>query len=680
MIGTSNSGLAAIRNVLAGVSLVGASAADAPNNNVIGGLQPGAGNLISGNGATGVVLTNGSAVNAILGNQIGPDIEGNPGIGNQTGVVVNNASSNAIGGAVAAAANIIGFNTGAGVVISSGVANLIRGNSILSNGGLGIDLAGDGVTPNDAGDGDTGANNLQNTPVITAAVSAGGGTAIVGTLNSTPSTQFTLDFFVSATCDGSGFGEGATFIGSTTVTTDAAGNATFTATFAGAIPLGQPVTATATNPAGNTSEFSACLQVSDISDVMVAVTAAPLTAVSGTNITYTITVTNDGPGIAAGVVVTATLPAQSVFVSCASTGGGVCGGAGSTRTVTIPTLGPKAAATITIVVRADCSQLDGTTIRNVVNVTSATPDSNLTNNVAAVNVTGTPQPVLSKTGTSLGPVKPTFVRKVKKGAADVFTITNTGCAPVNITSARILRTGGDVNSGRIGNADDSASYALTIIGPNAQRTPVPLPTPAGFSLQVPAGQTLTLELLFTAVIPQLAGATEGLSANEAIGAVNTSQLSLVTSTGVHTFDVTGRVRTAPRVLAPATLSKSRQSMTVEVGIWDADLNVNRIRYDFLSAGGGIITTIDVDVSSVIAQRNLVTGQSFRVIVDFAGDNEEVNRVRVTVFDQDGSNDTTGSANPISPASVIPDLFGPAVRVAGPGLGDTTRFRRVIPGR
>jgi hypothetical protein len=134
------------------------------------------------------------------------------------------------------------------------VRNSTRGNSIYGNGLLGIDLNADGVTPNDACDADTGANGRQNFPVLT---SVSGITTIQGTLNSAASTTFTLDFYSSTSADPSGYGEGQTFIGSKTVTTNASCTASFTATFAKSVPAGSVVTATATDPSRNTSEFSA---------------------------------------------------------------------------------------------------------------------------------------------------------------------------------------------------------------------------------------------------------------------------------------------------------------------------------------------------------------------------------------------------------------------------------------
>src|ERR1041385_741163 len=103
--------------------------------------------------------------------------------------------------------NRIAFNgsastVGAGVRVLSGTGNRISMNSMSFNSGLSgavaIDLGTDGATPNDSCDSDTGPNNLQNSPVLTAAVVSGGTTTVTGTLNSTASSTFTLEFFSSA--------------------------------------------------------------------------------------------------------------------------------------------------------------------------------------------------------------------------------------------------------------------------------------------------------------------------------------------------------------------------------------------------------------------------------------------------------------------------------------------------
>jgi hypothetical protein len=74
--------------------------------------------------------------------------------------------------------------------------------------------------------------------------------------NSAPNTTFRFEFFENGACDPSGYGEGEVYLGWATWTTDAAGNASFTVFFDPPVPPGHCVTATATDPNGNTSEFS----------------------------------------------------------------------------------------------------------------------------------------------------------------------------------------------------------------------------------------------------------------------------------------------------------------------------------------------------------------------------------------------------------------------------------------
>jgi hypothetical protein len=171
-----------------------------------------------------------------------------------------------IGGANAGEGNVLAFNyPGAavsaqgGIVVDSqfstptGIA--ILGNSIYSNGGPGIDLGGNGITPNDTGDGDTGSNNLQNFPVLTSIVESNGNAEVVGTLDSQSSTTYRVEFFGNDEIDPLKYGEGKTFLGSTDVATDASGHAAFDVTFP-LLPGALHVTSTATDPNGNTSEFS----------------------------------------------------------------------------------------------------------------------------------------------------------------------------------------------------------------------------------------------------------------------------------------------------------------------------------------------------------------------------------------------------------------------------------------
>jgi hypothetical protein len=261
-IGTDVTGTDDLGNSQAGVVLDGTNGT--MDLNTIGGSTIGARNVISANAQEGVLIFGaGASSNFVAGNYIGTDKTGTADLGNGWhGVLIaSGASDNNIGDASADAANTIAFNGSSfedGVRIGGavgGTGNSIRRNSIFSNADLGIDLGDNGVTPNDTGDPDTGANNLQNFPVLTSAKTSHRGTTIKGTLNSTARTTFTILFFSGPAMDL----EGKKFLGQKSVTTDASGNTSFT--FKTKKKAAGEVTATATNPNGDTSEFSAAKKV-----------------------------------------------------------------------------------------------------------------------------------------------------------------------------------------------------------------------------------------------------------------------------------------------------------------------------------------------------------------------------------------------------------------------------------
>jgi hypothetical protein len=209
----------------------------------------------------------------IQGNLIGTDATGQNPILTLNGIVATPLTSFQksynvlIGGDQPEHANLIAFNerTGVSVLDSSDMVR-IAGNSIHSNGLLGIDLGpydgGDGVTPNDQGDADTGPNGLQNFPVLHSAVAAPWIVVIEGQLSSRPGRSYVIEFYSSPVCDPSGYGEGEEVLGSIQVETNGNGETGFAAELQAQVQPGQFITATATDTgAVSTSEFSACIPV-----------------------------------------------------------------------------------------------------------------------------------------------------------------------------------------------------------------------------------------------------------------------------------------------------------------------------------------------------------------------------------------------------------------------------------
>jgi parallel beta-helix repeat protein len=295
-IGVDVSGALDLGNSFSGVKIV-----DAPNN-IIGGSTAGERNVISGNGATGVHIDlSGATGNVVKGNYIGSDSTGTIDLGNSfDGVLITDASDNTIGGLAAGEGNLIAYNVHDGIAVTGSVTgNAFLGNAVHSNTANGIDLNDDGVTTNDAGDGDTGPNDMQNFPVLDSTLSDGSSTVVVyGSLNSTASGSFDLYFYSNSAADASGYGEGETYVGDTTVTTDGSGDVTFSKTFSTAIAIGQIFTVTATNALGSTSEFSDTSLVT--SSIVVSVSVGDPTFAFGTALlntwqtAQTSLITNDG--------------------------------------------------------------------------------------------------------------------------------------------------------------------------------------------------------------------------------------------------------------------------------------------------------------------------------------------------------------------------------------------------
>ncbi len=283
LIGTDALGSQSVGNGAAGLFITYTSDGGTPPNysdrpanniiekNVISGtlqLDP----LFDPTGSTGMGVYLASDGTLLQHNKVGVALDGTADLGNASfGVVVADGSGNTI------IENVVAFNGGDGVAVleyqadedryNTGQSRISR-NSIHSNGGLGINLtefaSPDGATPNDALDADSGPNDYLNYPVVTLNDDK---TEITLAYDGLPSTEFTFEFFRNASCDSSGYGEGETFLAQQSWfgfnydikgTTDSKGH--FAQTLALAGIADGVITATATDPNGNTSEFSECPQ------------------------------------------------------------------------------------------------------------------------------------------------------------------------------------------------------------------------------------------------------------------------------------------------------------------------------------------------------------------------------------------------------------------------------------
>ncbi len=350
-IGTNASGTA-------GAGINGNALNISGSNNTIGGTTAADRNLVCSS-LCGIVIS--GTGNIIQGNYIGTDITGTLSLGNAYGNVTVSSSNNTIGGTAAGAGNLIEYDPNmAGVIISGNITGVsVLGNSIYANAGLGIDLGSNGVTANDLGDGDTGANNLQNFPVLTSANTNGSAISIGGTLNSNASRSYRIEFFANAAADSTGYGEGQTYLGYTNVTTDGSGNAAFAVNFTTSVAVGAAISATATDLTTNdTSEFAQCRTA-----------AAPGISVTPTS---GLTTTEAGGTAQFSVVLTG---APSANVSIGISSSDTTEGTVSTSSLTFTTANWNTPQTVTVT-GVDDTYVDGNIAYTIVTAPASSSDLN----------------------------------------------------------------------------------------------------------------------------------------------------------------------------------------------------------------------------------------------------------------------------------------------------------------
>lgn len=278
LIGTNAAGTAALGSQPYGIFTSGSDTI------LLGGSAGGEGNVVVGTTSVAMYLS-ATDHSTVVGNQIGVasnDTTPIPNLGE--GVYLESGSDrNTIGGTAAGEGNHIANSGSRGVFVGGAVSNDIRGNRIHDSVGLGIDLGGSGVSANDNGDADGGSNRYQNFPVLTQAAANGTTTQVQGTLNSHANRTYALDFFTNPTCSSLGNGEGRTYLGSSSVTTNGSGNVTFLVNLPAVAAFNSAVTATATDTVLNdTSEFSACTTASSIPTASISPTAPSVSEGAGT--------------------------------------------------------------------------------------------------------------------------------------------------------------------------------------------------------------------------------------------------------------------------------------------------------------------------------------------------------------------------------------------------------------
>jgi hypothetical protein len=223
-------------------------------------------NVIVGSTQIGVWL-NGSGTdnNVVAGNYIGTNSARASGLGNNWGMLVgagaqnNRIGSNNDGKSDALEGNVITGSTYVGLQIAdAGTAGTtLSQNLIYNNAGMEIDLGtNNAVDANDTLDTDTGPNGLMNSPVVRSVSTTATSITAAGVLSAAASASYRIEFFAASAIDNTGNGGAERYLGFVNATTNASGQATFSKQFNVTLGFGWIVTATATDSAGNTSEFS----------------------------------------------------------------------------------------------------------------------------------------------------------------------------------------------------------------------------------------------------------------------------------------------------------------------------------------------------------------------------------------------------------------------------------------
>ncbi len=233
----------------------------------IGGTVVADRNVIAASATDGLLITGLAASGSqVLNNLFGTDKSGTLDRGNNSSGVTINASAGSVQIGSTTAPNLVAFSglRGIGASSTSGSGNTWFANHIRDN-AFGIDIGNNGITPNDPDDADSGPNDLQNFPIISASSRATGGVNVSATLDIGGSTitpqTFTIAVYASSRCDTSGNGQGERFLGSTTVNLrnlPAFENFSFLLSTSDPLPPGTVITTTATHPNGSSSEFSPC--------------------------------------------------------------------------------------------------------------------------------------------------------------------------------------------------------------------------------------------------------------------------------------------------------------------------------------------------------------------------------------------------------------------------------------
>ncbi|MDQ5844333.1 MAG: lamin tail domain-containing protein, partial [Acidobacteriota bacterium] len=385
---------------------------------------------------------------------------------------------------------------------------------------------------------------------------------------------------------------------------------------------------------------SGCLNL-NYADLGTTKTDAPDPVVTGSDVTYTIVVTNNGPGLAQSVVVTDNLPSDVTFVSCGSTDSGVCGGSGNNRTVTFSSHASGASETIPLVATANGT--GGTTITNTATVSSSTNDPVAANNSAQTTTTVANPPSadlsISKAG-SPDPVAP--------GATLTYTLTVTNGGPDAAQSVGVTDSlSSDVTFVDC-SSDQGGVCGGTATSPTISFSSLANGATATMTIHVTVSNSLTTGAVITNTASVSSTTADPASGNNSDSEDTTVQVPTATVTSVDVSPSTATINRGRTQQFSATAFNGVTPVPGATFTWSSsDTNVATIDTNGLATGVGIGTTTITATTSdgiggTVSGTAMLTVQVPLVIneiyADVAGDN-----AATTAIEGDSNRDGVRSA-------------------------------------
>jgi uncharacterized protein (TIGR03437 family) len=371
-----------------------------------------------------------------------------------------------------------------------------------------------------------------------------------------------------------------------------------------------------------------------------------------TPLRYVVSVNNRGPNVGQGVMLFNVLPPNTTLVSCVANNGGTCALTDRTLKITFPEVPVGVTATVSVTLSVQCTGITSSVLTTSASTMGSNVDPDETNNAITASIqVAPPQPRVSVQG-NFSTLDFGTVPLLRGGLANPpsynFSVENLGCLPLTASLA-VQRTGSDVSSGRIGNADDLATFPVALVGDNGQLTFLSSDTAA----TVLGGGRANFRIFFNPKIPTAAGKASGLSANQAIPDLINSLLTVTTNSGGEnglqrvSYPLVGRTQTEVKLINPTAPSLAPLIVAARSGdIYSVEFSVHDSNMDFFCAVYSFLNEADIPVGDApvfyfgddVAKANLVRGQSFTVVKQFTGANSRPNvrRVKVTVFDNQGN--------------------------------------------